>query len=293
MLPTLVKLLGHTDTEVLTDTCWALSYISDDSTPDNIKISAVITAGVVPHLVRFAQSSRAAVMTPALRTLGNIVTGNDKQTQVVLRAGALPALRSMLVHQKKSIRKEACWTISNITAGNKEQIQAVIAAGIIGPLVAMLRNAQFDVKKEACWAIANAISGGSSKQLEYIFSQSVIEPLSLLFKCHDPKMVMIALEAMEKILAHGATRGAGAFGGEKENKCAECLEECGGLDLIEDLQRHDNEEIYEKAVKILRDYFESDDADDDENTFAAPAVDANAGQFAFGGGFGGGEEFTF
>jgi importin subunit alpha-6/7 len=61
---------------------------------------------------------------PALRTVGNIVTGDDMQTQVIINCDALSCLLALLqTSHKKSIKKEACWTISNITAGTKEQIQ--------------------------------------------------------------------------------------------------------------------------------------------------------------------------
>ena len=72
------------------------------------------------------------MLVPALRTVGNIVTGDDMQTQVIISCGALTCLLHLLkTAQKKSIKKEACWTISNITAGTKDQIQAVIDAGAI------------------------------------------------------------------------------------------------------------------------------------------------------------------
>ncbi|CBI35653.3 unnamed protein product, partial [Vitis vinifera] len=82
---------------VLTDACWALSYLSDGT---NDKVQAVIEAGcIINH--------------QALRCLLNPLTNNHN----------------------KSIKKEACWTISNITASNKKQIRAVIEANIIGPLL--------------------------------------------------------------------------------------------------------------------------------------------------------------
>ncbi len=40
---------------------------------------------------------------PALRTLGNIVTGTDEQTQVVLEHGILFHLANLLRHPKPSI----------------------------------------------------------------------------------------------------------------------------------------------------------------------------------------------
>lgn len=59
----------------------------------------------------------------ALRAVGNIVTGDDLQTQVVLNCSVMHCLLHLLSSPKDSIRKEACWTISNITAGNRMQIQ--------------------------------------------------------------------------------------------------------------------------------------------------------------------------
>ena len=167
-------MIHSNDEEVLTDACWALSYLSDGT---NDKIQAVIEAAVCPRLVEllmyvlnysytlletfilqyifyvFFRHPSPSVLIPALRTVGNIVTGDDMQTQVEFNAccvveavfyfvynmlieflwlilqyiidhQALPCLLNLLTHNhKKSIKKEACWTISNITAGNKVQIQ--------------------------------------------------------------------------------------------------------------------------------------------------------------------------
>ena len=120
----LAALIYCPDEEVLTDACWALSYLSDGN---NEKIQAVIEAGVCRRLVELLHHHNPGVVTPALRTIGNIVTGNDMQTQVVLNANVLPSLMYLLQHEKEAIKKETCWTISNITAGNRDQIQAVSA----------------------------------------------------------------------------------------------------------------------------------------------------------------------
>ncbi|WKA03541.1 hypothetical protein VitviT2T_021644 [Vitis vinifera] len=94
-LPAFGRLIHSNDEDVLTDACWALSYLSDGT---NDKVQAVIEA------------------------VHNQPSGTS-----------LP-LNPLTNNHKKSIKKEACWTISNITASNKEQIQAVIEANIIGPL---------------------------------------------------------------------------------------------------------------------------------------------------------------
>lgn len=130
------------------------------------------------------------MQTPALRTVGNIVTGDDLQTQIIINVSALPCLLALLSSQKKGIRKEACWTISNITAGNRQQIQAVIDANIIPPLIQLLQNAEFDIKKEAAWAISNATSGGSPEQIRVLVSQGCIKPLCDLLTASDSRIVI-------------------------------------------------------------------------------------------------------
>uniref|UniRef100_A0A0R0F7J2 IBB domain-containing protein n=1 Tax=Glycine max TaxID=3847 RepID=A0A0R0F7J2_SOYBN len=131
-LPALERLVFSNDEEVLTDACWALSYLSDGT---NDKIQAVIEAGVCARLVQLLIHPSPSVLIPALRTVGNIVTGDDMQTQCIINHGALPCLLNLLTNNhKKSIKKEACWTISNITAGNKEQIQGFVCVFMLSEL---------------------------------------------------------------------------------------------------------------------------------------------------------------
>jgi len=42
----------------------------------------LLLTGVVPRLIELLQSKEVVVVTPALRSIGNIVTGDDTQTQV-------------------------------------------------------------------------------------------------------------------------------------------------------------------------------------------------------------------
>ncbi|KAL8137137.1 hypothetical protein V2J09_003138 [Rumex salicifolius] len=277
-LPTLQRLIHSTDDEILTDACWALSYLSDGT---NDKIQTVIEAGVCPRLVELLCNPSPTVLIPALRTVGNIVTGDDVQTQTIIDHQALPCLLNLLLsNHKKSIKKEACWTISNITAGTKDQIQAIVAAGLFGPLIQLLQSAEFDIKKEAAWAISNATSGGSHEQIKFLVSQGCIKPMCDLLVCPDPRIITVCLEGLENILKVGESEkamGNNNAAGEG-NLFAQMIEDADGLEKIENLQSHDNNEIYEKAVKILETYW----VEDEEDELPAAGEDASQNGFQFG-----------
>ncbi|XP_065442070.1 importin subunit alpha-5 isoform X6 [Chrysemys picta bellii] len=271
-LSVLSWLLFVNDTDVLADACWALSYLSDGP---NDKIQAVIDAGVCRRLVELLMHSDYKVVSPALRAVGNIVTGDDIQTQVILNCSALQSLLHLLSSPKESIKKEACWTISNITAGNRAQIQTVIDAHIFPALINILQTAEFRTRKEAAWAITNATSGGSAEQIKYLVELGCIKPLCDLLTVMDSKIVQVALNGLENILRLGEQEAKRS--GTGINPYCALIEEAYGLDKIEFLQSHENQDIYQKAFDLIEHYFGSED----EDSSIAPQVDLSQQQYIF------------
>jgi len=265
-LPLLAQMLYSHDMETVTDACWALSYISDGP---NESIQAVIDARVAPRLVELLGNPTTGVQTPALRAVGNIVTGTDAQTQFIINLNAIPALLWMLDNPKKNVRKEACWTISNVTAGTPEQIQIVINAGVIPKLVELLSCADFDIQKEAAWAIANATSGGTPDQIMVLARAGCIPPLCQMLSVQDAKVITVALEGLENFLKAGMSTANAMV--------VDFIVDCGGHELIENLQNHPNDKIYKRAQAILDKYFVLEE----EDTDMKPDIVGDA--YAFGG----------
>lgn len=272
-LPLLSRLLWSQDIETVTDACWALSYLSDGP---NERIQAVLGSGVSPRLVELLGNPNTSVQTPALRTIGNIVTGDDTQTQAIINLNALPALLWLLDSPKKNIRKEACWTISNVTAGTQDQIQSVINAGIIPKLIDLLQSGEFEIQKEAAWAISNATSGGTQDQIIHLAMAGCIPPLCKQLEVADSKVIAVALEGIENILRACQNNGTQIF-----DRVSGIVMQCGGVQAIEDLQHHDNNAIYNRAVKVLETFFNAETVED---SAVAPTLANNGQQFAFGGG---------
>lgn len=92
--------------------------------------------------------------------------------------------------------------------------------------------------------------------------------------CPDPRIVTVCLEGLENILKVGEAEKANTEG---INYYAQLIDDAEGLEKIENLQSHDNNEIYEKAVKILETYW----LEEEDET--VPAGDGAQNEFNFGG----------
>lgn len=277
MLPALSELLLHNDKQILckcemsplseqqlqhlvcfystADACWALSYVTDDS---GDKIQAVLDAGCVPKLVNLLNCDDITIITPALRSVGNIVTGDDVQTDAVLAAGVLPVLNQLLQHKKPNIVKEAAWTVSNITAGNQHQIQQVMDQDVIPPLIKILESGDFKAQREAVWCITNITSGGSTEQVIRLIEQyPIVKPYCDLLSSKDSRTLMVVIQGLQSLF-----KTAEAINGVS-NLCV-LVEEIGALDKLEALQNHEVEEIYEKAYLLIDTYFSENVSLDNE-----------------------------
>lgn len=212
------------------------------------------------------RENEKAIKTPALRTVGNIVAGNELQTQLLINVGVLPCLSSLLIYHKHGICREACWAISNITAGNIDQIYAVINANIIPPLILLLSNAEYDIRSEAAWAISNICTGGTYDQIQYLVGQGCIKPIcDLLELTSNLKIITVALESLEKILIVG--KAVAQENKQTHNSYAEFIEYANGRNKIESLIDHSNRDVAAKASQIIDRYYSSDEELEDCNPF--------------------------
>jgi importin subunit alpha-1 len=250
-LPVLSRLIRSSNEEVLLNSVWAISYLANDDTEDNIRINAVINSdlGICPMLVELLVRKQNSKMTKALlRTIGEIITGNDEHAESIVSCTAfLPRLLQLIVSSNSGIRKEVCWTLSNLMAGTVTQIQRVIDCGFVPIIVSIMKKDIFDVQKEVVYAITRAITHkANTSQINSMVSMDCVSALCELLSCHDVDIICDILDTLDILLRFSAVAKSQ-------------VEKCGGLEGLEELQKHENEIIFKKATTIIVKFFESSD----------------------------------
>ena len=171
----------------------------------------------------------------------------------------LPHLHALLSHEDQAIIKEACWTLSNICAGTVGQISVLIETGIIDKLIDLVHVDVYEIQREAGWSISNATALRDKDVVAEIVRRKGIEAM-----CHvltmkiDVKTAVVLLEGIRNCLEVGQEH---YLNENSENEFTLIIEECGGLDTIEDLQEHEQHHIYEIAVDIIETFFQVEEVD--------------------------------
>jgi len=243
-IPALAGLLRVKDIEVLADSCWALSYISDG---DNERVAAVLNGGTTAEsLTKLLSHNDTAVVTPALVTIGNLVSGNDEQTQKVLDSDVLPGLFKLLTHSKQRIRKDVCWALSNIAAGTSNQVSALLEYDYPAGMKALLQATQegeWEVRKEAAIVLLNACNGCRPDHLQQLISHGILSALCALMSAEDKNIRIIALDTIEASIERA----------EINNECIHHISVSGCVQRLKDFAiRSENKMIVrQKAASCL------------------------------------------
>jgi hypothetical protein len=128
-------------------------------------------------------------------------------------------------------------------------VQAVIDAQLVPKVIELLSKGDLPTRREAAWCINNLSLSGKPEQVAYVLQQGVLEPFCNLLGSEDPQILVVVLDGISNILKMASASD------EDVDLITNQIEECGGLDKIETLQNHPNEEIYKLAFDIIDRYF--------------------------------------
>lgn len=270
------------DAQVINSIFWGLSYICDsnDSLTKqflNSNIFEELKILMKNYLLK-ANSSKNSYnnkkaeicensMSPIIRLLGNIVAGDNEQTEFVIQSGLLNNLNTIFYKCKNvrasRLRKEICWLLSNVTAGVDQHVQFVIDRNYCVLLIDAIANYEMFIRKEAAYALHNITCAPNS--LKVVYSLLDMNVCIAIKKClnaanNNTDVVCLLLDICVNLLESGVEIKKNT----NNNVVMDKFISSKLADAIEDCQDFRSDKIAEKAYNIIMTYF---DAEDDENYY--------------------------
>ena len=239
-----VLLLLPDDKEFLEDALPILSFMTDNY---NQSIAFLIELNLISHIINFLNSNYETIQLFCLKIIGNIASGNANQTQLLIDNNILNYLAKTIFSKNKKIVKETSWIISNIAAGTKKQIQTLISMGFLKILSEINQKEEEEIKNECLWAICNLTSVEDKNFMQILLDQGILEIICNFLKNNDAKKLGVCIEALCNLLEYGKE--------QDPNPIAIQIEKLGMCDIIENLQNHPVDYVYEKVFKMMIKYF--------------------------------------
>jgi hypothetical protein len=203
VLPHLAAVIQYPDAEVVANALWCLSFISEGTSD---RISAVLAHGVLPAIMHNLSSGAGSpVVLPALRCLGNIVSGDEHQTTLAIDHGAITVLCALLTAQvpnpQAATKKEILWALSNIAAASAQQINALLQAGVFDLIADSIAVDDQSIRKEGQWTVSNALQSASPADRTAIIGSASFRALLNAASTH--RIDLGGVEGIESALVHG------------------------------------------------------------------------------------------
>lgn len=290
VLAVFAQLACSDNVELLSQICRGINFIAEGS--DDMKIEMVLRCGLFPGLIEFLHHESHTVRCLALKAVGNMMLASGVVAHEAMKRGVFSAIMSLQDDDQKEIRLRACWTLSMIfrEAVGHDAVTHVVqlwsvqdaASKAVSAIPAVLNRIATDdvqIQKEATLAFRNICSYLSRERSESLRDlvvhskpppqQSAVAILcKQLDSCSDVARVRLSLQTLDFLLEVCSSEHVA---GTSLNPCAELIDECGGLDALENLQMHNDQEIYELAARLLTQFFEDEEEQEDVEIAAETA----------------------
>jgi hypothetical protein len=138
IVPQLVRLLGHEDVDIISDSLCALTIISS-GTSNHSKV--VLEAGALPVIAVLLKNTTLKIVKVAVLFLSYVLAGKANQIQKVIDAQILQPLIEVLSTGDLESRKAAVRAVRNLSMrGTRKQIITLNQRGVLKPLCDLLTS---------------------------------------------------------------------------------------------------------------------------------------------------------
>ncbi|KNC83564.1 hypothetical protein SARC_04188 [Sphaeroforma arctica JP610] len=235
---------------IASEALWFLTYM----TANNESLCERLCKDGLMSLLTSAMQATTEIATPmvspALRTLGNILAGEDAFTELALQqANLFNGLGQCVTSPERSLRLEALWALSNIVAGKPEFATAVVDEGLFPYIVRIIEYDALqdpEMVTQAMYVINNTAHHGEA-MCRFIYHKTDVLRQSLkVLRAGEGQSCKLVLQFLEMMLQSHA-------------QVSWKVEEEGGVECLEMFEYHDNEELQRISSFLIDKYFYSNE----------------------------------
>jgi len=255
---------------VLEGACKTLFYLTEGSNECirnlmTMKSTVTMTRSsidIVLILKRLLTMSCPQVIVLSLGTLRNIVaSANPCWIRLIIDVDVLKQIPLLLIHSHPTVRCEVCCLLSDMVSSfDISQIGSLIKyPSIPATVIRIIRDdPSHEVRRVASRVLRMMSSRGSDGHVQALVELGVIDAVCGVgvLRSTDVEITLAALDIISDVLKVG--RNASSSGSrdfDLERNYASRVDECDGLDIIEELQYHKNDVVYRKSMRIIEMYF--------------------------------------
>lgn len=221
-------------------------------------INTVINSKILEEILELLLRTNVLIVVPALKVLGNIAAGTDRQTESLLDLGLLEKIYHLVSSPNAEFKKESFFILSNILAGNDHSKALLLQSPCIKVLISSMTSSDFILKKQATIGISNATFTKSYDLILELLKLNILPELIQGLTESDPSLLSAVIFGIRNILRtlHQI------LSQDKWNEFLISFQDAEGVSRLEDLQMHLNPKIYQEAQEVLREFFKVEQVSD-------------------------------
>lgn len=228
----------------------------------------VSSADILHELSEAVGSENQVLYVPAVKSLGVILSTNDHTiidralwANLLTKFGELIESIMRGFCKGKKLLRDICWALSNLTAGNSHHVDAFTESKCLEFIVELVLNSNFpvDARKEGLWVLCNGITTAEPQVKYKMVSKEPRLMSCLVYGCkpgQDLRLLKNILESIYDILELDNLMPEIK---QTDGSMAHNWELAGGLDTLEDVQKHPNMDIYKAAGEIILRFFPTEE----------------------------------
>jgi len=235
----------------------SLDYLTESKDEETLK--EITSYGFIPKVVKLINCEDESIAYHALRVIGNLSFGDLEVTQQLLKNDIFTMLEGVLNphnRRKKSHRNEACYILSNIIADRSPEQNFYVLNFITPRIIEHLSDSEWEIRSEATCCVSNFLYNCSLDDGQTLVQQGLLTPLLLNLQDQRTKLLENTLIALKRIFTQGQELRKHF---KKDNVYVSMVLEANAGHLIEAIQGHKDDNIFNLASELLAEYFPTEE----------------------------------